>query len=296
MSYYETGQDILIDVLQRGGERTALTGGNTSDYLIPCKRYVQRAYEDILAFAPWPWALKNPPGILNISAKKTNTATITSGSTSVTLGTSISTSVSGWWLLIDAEQVPYRITAHTAGTTSVTIDATYKEDSVSAGACSIFKDEYSLADDCLKLWRAWDRNNPYREIDIIQRGEMSQTRPNRYVSSSVTLTMSVIRDNMVRITPFPLTDDLTVEYEYSVKPAQDFTFDEDTDTDIPILPLVDRHVIADSALVLLYIEKNDNRTNEMSQIALAKLQLMFNTYCIIGKYRRYVPRGKGIWQ
>lgn len=294
MAYFEYGQDLLQDVLFRGGELTALTG-QTSDYLTRCKQYIQRAYEDILSFAPWPWTMKSPPGILNVFAKETNTVTITQGNTSATLGTSIASSVSGWWIQVDAKLIPYRIITHTAGTTALTIDATYKESSASASACTLWKDEYDLASDCLKPWRAWDRNNPYHEINIIQPSEMLHRHTSRYLSSSSTFSITVVGNNKVRIVPWPEIDDITIEYDYTVKPTSDLTFDKAT-TDVPLVPLVDRHVIADAALVLLMIDKNDLRASEIASLVTNKLTFMFTTYCLIGKFRRYVPRGAGIWR
>lgn len=294
MSYYQYGQDILQDILWRAGEPNVLTGA-TSDYLTVAKQYIQRAYNDLLGYAPWPWALKHPPGVLSVLAKKTNTATIAQDATSVTLGTSIATSVAEWWLIVDSELIPYRIVAHTAGTTALTLDAAYQETAQTAGACTIFKDEYDLASDCHKIWTAWDRNNPTNTIMIVQRGELFDRNPSRYVTGSIVTEMAVIGDNLVRITPTPETNDITIEYNYTVKPASDLTFDE-ASGDTPLVPLVDRHVIADAALVLLMLDKNDQRAGETAQMVQNKLDMMFTTYCTQGKFRRYVKSGQGIWQ
>jgi hypothetical protein len=294
MSYYEYGQDILQDVLFRNSEPTDLTGSGVSDYLDAAKRYVQRAYNDILDYAPWPWILKDPPGVLSVEAKKTNTATATQGSTSVTLGTVISSSVAGWWLEIDTEGVPYRIIAHTGGTADITLDATYKEDSVSAGACTIYKDEYDLASDCRRPWFAWDRNNPQRDIEIIQRGEMHQRFPQRSSSGIGALIMAVIRDKKVRITPWPETDDITVEYEYAVDTDTDLDWGGGA-TDTPLVPLRDRHVISDAATAFLMLDKNDPRAEEAAALVNPKLEMMFNTYINVGRRRRFIKRGSGIW-
>lgn len=294
MAYYEYGQDILQDVLFRCGEPTDLTGGTVSDYLSAAKAYVQRSYQDIIGLHPWPWALKDPPGILNVEAKKTNTATISQGGTSLTLGTSISDSVAGWWVKIDSENVPYRITAHTAGTTAITIDATYKETSASASACTIFKDEYDLASDCRKVWRAWDRNSPTRDIEVIQPGEMHQLHTRRSVSGVGSIWMSVVRDKIARLSPWPVTDDVTIEYDYTVECDTDLTFDEGTD-DVPIVPAVDRHVISDAATVLLMLDKNDKRAQSIADLASGKINTMVTTYITTGKFKRYTKRGQGVW-
>ena len=291
LTYFKYGADILQDVLFRGGELTALTG-TTSEYLTRCKGYVQRAYHDIVIAAPWPWALKDPPGTLDIVAKQTNTATATQGSNAVTLGTTISSTVAGYWFEIDGKQVPYRITEHSG--TSVTLDATYKETDESAGACTIYKDEYSLADDCWKIWRAWDRNNPHRIIDIIQQGEMHEMFTSRAVSSTDTFKMALIKEDKVRITPWPSEDDITIEYEYTEKIDTDLSFDSDTTNDVPVIPINDRHILSDAALVLLMVDKNDQRAQSIGSLVEAKFQRMINTYISVGKFRKYVKPGQGI--
>jgi len=295
MSYFQYGQDILQDVLHRAGEPITLSGAGASDYINQAKKYVQRAYYDILAYAPWPWALKDPPGILDVLKKKTNTATCTNGSTSVTLGTSISASVAGWWFEVDGEVVPYRIASHTGGTTAVTLDATYKEASVTLGACSIYKDEYDLASGCLKIWRAWNRNNPQEIVEIIYPNEMHNRFPFRSHSSISIARMTVVRDNKVRIKPWPEEDDITIEYEYTEKPTTDLAFDGGS-SDIPVLPLNDRHLIADAALVMLYNEKNDQRASEIASLVSTKLNMMIRTYIAVGKARMYVRPGQGVWR
>ena len=94
MANYFYGQDILTDVLFRGGERQDLTG-SVSDYLAATKRYIMRAYYDILGDYPWPTALADPPGVISTIAKVTGTATCTEGSASVTLSATVADSLTG---------------------------------------------------------------------------------------------------------------------------------------------------------------------------------------------------------
>lgn len=290
----EFGQEILQDVLFRAGERTDLSGTNTSDYLDVAKVFVQRAYYDVLSYAPWPWALKDPPGVLSLVPKVTGTATCTQTSTSVTLGAVIATTMAGRWFEIDEKQIPYRISAHTAGSATLTLDAAYAETSVTSGAYSIYKDEYELNTYCLRIWKAWDRNDRTRQLDIITDAEMAQLYPDRS-RGTYPRKLALVRGNKVRISPWPETDYMTIEYEYTEKPSADFTFDETANTDTPIVPLVDRHVIADAALVMLYNVKNDTRAGDLVQMVGQKLALMQNIYVPIGKVRLYVRRGQGVW-
>lgn len=294
--YLETADLILQDVLGRAGEKTAITGSNVSDYLARAKRYVQHAYFDVLEHAPWPWALKDPPGVLTLAAKQTGTATITEGSTAVTLGATIATSMAGRWFHVDSLNVPYRITAHTAGTNALTLDAPYQEDSVSAGACTIWQDEYTLATDCLKPWAGWDRNNPASRVDIVGMSEMRDRYPNRYTPGIHARLMSVVRGNKVRIRPWPETQGVTLEYDYTVAPAADFTFDGTAATDTPVIPLIDRSILSDAATGQLMLEKNDPRAGDMVGLAKGKLAQMVATYLSGVKARLYVKPGGGVWR
>jgi hypothetical protein len=292
LTYYKYGADILEDVLFRSGELTATTGV-TSDYRDAAKRYIQRRYHDLVIAQPWPWALSSTPGTLDIVADQTNTATCTQDSTTVTLDTIIATSVAGYWFEIDSEQVPYRISSHTAGTGDLVLDANYKEDSVSSGACRIYKDEYDLASDCWKIWRAWDRNNPHVIIDIIQTGEMHDVHTSRRTSSSNTYLLSVIRDGVARITPWPETDDITVEYEYTAKIDNDLSFSSDS-SDVPVIPDVDRAILSDLATADVMFDKNDPKAENMLQLGAIKYQQMINTYITVGRVRKYVREGQSI--
>lgn len=292
LTYYKFGASILEDVLFRCGELTA-SSGVTSDYRTAAKRFIQRRYHDIVIAQPWPWALKSSPGVLNIEAGQSNTLTISQDSASGTLGTSISSSVSGYWIWVDSEQVPYRISLHVADATSVTLDASYKESSASAAICTIWKDEYSLATDCWKIWRAWDRNNPSVRIDIIQPSEMNDVYTNRATSGSDVYKLAVIRGNVVRITPWPDTEDITIEYEYTSKIASDLSFESDS-TDIPIIPDVDRSILSDFSTADLMMVKNDQRAETILQMAMVKYQQMINTYILVGRFRKYVREGQSI--
>ena len=292
LTYYKNGADILEDVLFRSGELTA-SSGVTSNYRDAAKRYIQRRYHDIVIAQPWPWALSSTPGTLSVVAGQSNTATCTQGSASVTLGTSITSSVSGYWLEIDSKMVPYRISSHSASSVDVTLDTTYKEDSVSAGVCTIYKDEYSLASDCWKIWKAWDRNNPNVRIDIIQSGKMHDIYTSRRTSSSNTYIMSIIRNGVARITPWPVSDDITIEYEYTAKISNDLSFSSDT-SDVPIIPDVDRAILSDFATADVMLDKNDPRAESILQLAMVKYQQMINTYILVGKFNKYVREGQSI--
>jgi hypothetical protein len=257
---YFYGQNILQDALFRAGESVALSG-STSPYLDAAKRYLWRAYTDFLKVYPWTYAIKYPPGVLDTVAEVTGTATCTKGSTTVTLGATVAASLAGRKFYIDTEKVPYRIASHTGGTDAVTLDATYKEDSVSGGAYTVFQDELALGTDVLRIWDAWHRNNPAKHFSIRDRHNMNRLWPNRLVSTTVGPNiMAVIADKRVRIRPWTEEAE-TIEYDYTPVPAElDYA---GSTTDTPIIPEEDRHILADMTLYYLFVDKSEPRANQI---------------------------------
>ena len=247
MADFQFGADILQDVLFRSDEPA--TG---SDYEAAAKRYINRVYWDVISWAAWAWAIKYPPGVFQTVAKVTGTATVTEGSTSVTLGATVATSMINRKFQIDNEGVPYRISAHTAGTAAVTLDAAYTESTGSALAFTIFQDEYQLSTLTIRPFSFWFRNRPQGRVTPVNDEEM---RAKTWYISSVNqvFEIAMIDDQRVRIRPWT-EDAITIEYDY-VERQSALTFDS-TSTDTPIVPEDDRHVLADWACHYLQTDKN----------------------------------------
>ena len=294
--YYQTGADILQDVLFRAGELTALSGSPVSNYLPIAQTFVQRCYYDVLTSSPWPWALSSPPGVLTINPQITGTGTFTIGSTAVTLDAQASSnSLVGWWIWESDDEIPYRIISNSAGSTSIGIDAAYTGPTAGDNNYVIFQDEYQLPNPCLRLWNAWLRDEPAIDVEVITQAEMQDRFPDRY-NGEYPMYVSLVRDNILRIVPWPELTAVTLEYEYTVMPTTDLTFDFNLVTDIPVVPQWDRHVIADAALVLLYDLKNDTRAADITALVSNKMNLMSNIYMPMGKTRFFSRPGQGLWR
>ena len=287
MSYTTTGQDILTHVLFRGGEDVAAS----SDYTATTKTHIMRAYADVVRFAPFPWALKHPPGVLSLVATVTGTVSSISGVT-WTLAATIATSQVGKQIVLDGENIPYRILTHTAGTASLTVDATYTEDTTT-GAYTIFQDEYALASDCMRPWWAWFRNRPMDLMEFITPDEAASEYPRRTLySTKYPYTLSLLRYDannvpLVRLIPW-VSEAATIEYEYGKRPPV-LTFDGVAGTDTPFIPLEDRIVLADRALFYLLVDKNDDRADGHFLASQAKLEEMKLNYLGMPK-ARFRPR------
>lgn len=272
MANYDTGSDILSDILTRASEPT----NGTSDYEAAAKRYIQQAYWDIYSWARWGWNLKYPPGVFQTVDKATGTATVTKGSATVTLGASIATSMAGRKFQIDNEGVAYRVSTHTAGTATLTLDVVYTEASGSAQAFTIYQDEYQLAtgaNGVIKPYRFWYRNRPDTEIRILT--AQDQGRQLRYGSVYV-YDIALITNDRVRVRPWP-EEAKTIEYDYSERQSA-LTFDS-TANDTPAIPVDDRVVIA--YLALAWLETDKNRPDKAAgafSLAKGKIDLMLAKY------------------
>ncbi len=300
------GLEILNNFLWRA-RQLELMKENQQEFYDAAMQHVNRAYYELLTLHPWPWALKDPPGVLNVVAKVTGTATIAHDATSVTLDATISSSMAGRWFEIDAEEIPYRISAHTAGTSTLTLDATYKEDAVSAGTYTIYKDEYTLASDCLRIWGAKNRNDPTGTVEVVDPNFMSNDLPDRSYSSTnsggkncTRITMAIVQGGKARITPWPDTDDISIEYSYCIKPTSDLTFDKTTTGDVPLVPLESRYVISDIAIFNLLSDLADERIVIFDDgnghgVVPRGLQRMMDNYLTTGRPKCYVKAGTGIW-
>lgn len=124
------------------------TGLSLADDATKIKAWINGAYQQVSGFFEWPWLLTNFI-IQTVADITTNTASVSAGGTSVTLGSTVAQSLANnyWIKFTDAGQTNdwYPITAHTAGTAAVTIGNNYVGTSnLVAGACKIRKVYYDV--------------------------------------------------------------------------------------------------------------------------------------------------------
>lgn len=234
---YTYGKDIAEDAFQRAGIQDA----TVTDKM---KRFVNRAYFDILMEAPWTFALKHPPGIINTLASVEDEITVTKGSATATITTdSGTTDFSGRKIWQKTQQIPYRILTHSG--TTLTLDATWKELSASSADCEIFQDEYDLASDCLRPWSFRGRNS---QIPFDPKGSINMHQQyDQETYGSDIIDWSLIQHKKIRFKPW-LKESVTIEYLYcEEQDPLDFTGSGSGDT--PVIPSWNRAVIADRALL-----------------------------------------------
>lgn len=294
MADFYYGQDILQDALFRAGERTDLTGASASDYLAAAKRYIMRAYYNTITAYPFPKSLSSPPGIIDTLDKETGTATVTKGSTAVTLSAVVATSLAGRKFFIDNEAVLYRISAHTGGTDAVTLDAKYKEDS-GTGAFTVYQDEYDLASDCLTPRSAWDRSFPDGKIEIVPDQLMQDMRSRAIGSEGWRVEeLAIIEGGKVRVRPWP-AEARTIEYVY-VKRPEILAWDG-TANDVPsFIDEEHRHLLSDYATAFILKDKKDENWQDTLEIYNSEFLAMKGKHVLAQHLRSYPKTGQGIWQ
>lgn len=262
MANYDTGKDILEDVLFRAGE---LGVGKGSDFEAAAKRYVHRAYWDIVGEFPWLWAVKQPPLQFSTVKKLDVTVTVTEGSVAATLGADPGVSVAGRKLVLERDGIPIRISA-SAGT-SLTLAAGYPGKSATSVDADIFQDEYDTDPDILMPISLKDVESG-ENVDIVSAEYLDGLYPKHGIDGSPVLA-AFVTTSILRLYPSP--DSLRVlELRYTFRPAAlDFTGLAATDT--PIVPIDYRWTIADRALFFAMSDIEDTRAQDVLVLSAARL-------------------------
>lgn len=286
-----TGEDVLLYVLAQGGQKAA----TTDDHATLCQANVHLAYWSLLAHKAWTFAKARTPKVVTTDAKVSATVSSISGAT-VTLSDTISTSQAGKKFYLDSNQATYRISAHTGGTNTLTLDATYVE-TVTTGLCTIYQDEYALATDVIRPYGPfWLRGQFQGEVDLLAADEFT-ARFGRNTSQTAGLVeaVAVIRDSQVSEDQAPIIQiapwsesRVNLEYEYAERHV--LTFDGEASTDTPKVPREFRWVIGEWALWLLFRKKSDDSIMPTNENIAAGLRLMADLYVPKANRPRFYTR------
>ncbi len=271
-----TGQDLMYYVLGFGSQSQSAT----DDYASHVKAALRQNYWETLELEPWLFALSPTPGTISTLAKQA--VVVSSISTNqVTLSASIATSMAGRKFYLDSLQVIYRITAHTAGTAILTLDANWAEGTTS-GPGKIFEDEYSLASDCMVLWGPMTlRGNAEHEIEVVN-GKQFKAKHNDggwpvTGPPDVATQIRYSSTGLPRVQLAPVTSTpMVLEYEYTRFHNLDFSGGGAGDT--PVLPLQDRWMLAERSLWTLWRNKNSELAASAWNRAEDHLSIMRNRY------------------
>ena len=292
-----TGLDIAQAALLDAGEGTSLSGAYGND----AKRAVRNAYWSVLAHARWPWAMSPTPGVITTVAAQPVTVNSISTAT-VTLSATIATSMAGRKFYLDGNQAVYRISAHTAGTDTLTLDAPYVE-SLTTGTGMIFQDEYAIPATALRVWDPlWPRGWQWDPITLMDKPLFEQRygrgawgfgsgivehaceiHPQAYTAGAKGVT------RQLRFAPWA-EEALNIEYDYTMFHDLDFSGSGEVDT--PKIPREHRAVISHFAASALLLGKDDSKATTYAQLGAGKLAEMKDQYLAMSHGGRVYVRSR----
>jgi hypothetical protein len=280
MADYDTGRDILRNVVRRAGEiLPTATDETTADRLIDVKLYINNAYPEVCGLKPWRWARKR----IQFASIAEVEATVSSISTNVvTLTTTIATTMAGRKFLLDADGVPTRIASHAAGTNTLTLEPSAYTGTSTSGACTIFQDEIDTGATDLLAFPMIAELHLGDYIQIVPEGELIKSNPRNTWGWERARKAAFITATAVRLVPWTTSARL-FELSYNRRPTS-LTFDG-TANDTPILPADARIAIAQRALVKLYADKRDERVEVVQKEFDETLARMSATEISFGKPR-----------
>jgi hypothetical protein len=246
---YDTFEDIVLDVLERGDEET----DGTSDWDDAVRRAVVRAFHFIHNTHPFWWTEVTPPGVFLTKAPITSlTLTVAAAGEAVagTLSATYADSLADWKIIPTGEEYSMRITAHTAGTAAVTLDAA--PEALAAGTeITIVKDEYDLVSTVGMLvdglWTGRGEFIASKSEDYIR-----TTFPDPPDSGWPPECFTRITKRRIRLSQYP--DRVArIEYPYTTMPA------DPSGSGALVIDQNFRWVLSDGGLYFLHIFKSDKR-------------------------------------
>ena len=294
MANYDTGLDILTNVLSRADELEIGVAEREEE----AKTYIQAAYISVLGEGyPWPFARKSPPGTLTTNVIRTVTATLTQSSASFTFITApAGIDLAGRKVWFDGDDVIYRISTYNTGTFTGTFDGIFLNvDGTYTG--HVFQDEYNLATDFLrpvshKFLRPGDGLGI---VELIGLDEMEgrSDRAQSWQGSNNPEYCAFIGNRRIKLWPWT-SESKRYTYHYLYHPGV-LTFDGNATTDALIIqPSEDRVVVALMAVGNLLIDKNDDRANIFLDAAVAKVNSMKRLHQAKSRARVWVMPGNNV--
>lgn len=117
------------------------------------KRDINMVYlNEVVPRETWKW-LRRRADLVQNAVIETGTAAVTQGSTSVTLSSAPTISVKDYYFSAAANSTQYRIAQHTAGSTTVTLEAAYVDSTSASTSYKIWTDAIPLPSDCRETFK-----------------------------------------------------------------------------------------------------------------------------------------------
>lgn len=245
------------------------------------KRLVNMVYlDEVIPAKRWRWLEKDTKVMHDAYyADNTNYATVTNDSTTVTLNNAPNASLGsfkGYLFAVDGFPEVYRITAHTAGGTSVTIDAGYLGTTTATAGFKIWKDKIDLPINCRETIDVWHARHPSKmkgvgtqELrTIINQDPKAEGYPayfnqTDFYDPTESVEVEATRYRQLEIYPSITLTPVTINVKYVEEVAA-----LSADADEPVLPINDRAVLVYGTLMHAWTVIG--RDPEMAQIEASK--------------------------
>lgn len=258
------------DLRQEGLDGAGEDGSDSTGRLYArALTYLNQAYQMLWFRRPWRFARASTPGAFSSVAPISGiTCAITEGSTAGTFSESQSADLAGRKILIN--QNLYRLVSTSGGgSTTMTLDEAFREDTVTAGAVVVFQDEYDISGITRMAYPVYIRDGvDGRRIDFTDEDDpdiqSNLANPNEGLATKFTL-----RDEVTVIFDQYSQDARRFEVEYVEYPA-DLTLAGSVDW-----PRWARWILAVKLSALLLVDKNDDRAltkDRMAETGLAQLE------------------------
>lgn len=279
MANLTTNHDIINDALFRAGEPIDGTSDFYAQTIIDYNRIYLALCSGGMELAKdvdeiWWWLRKPTPGIISLQPAFLGNAVVTFNSATVTLATPPAYSLKNWYLFpqnIVGDN--YRISAHTSGNATVTLDSVYTGASSTAQAIKAIQFEYDLAADLRSVIGPMRiSQGGSNEIDGCELETLLTRYPTTGMLMGAPRLFAMVGEQRVRFSHYPGdTADLVyrVEYDYLVVPG-----DLADDANTPLVPRQYRRVLSDYLTMWLMANKNDARSGSMGSSAAAALMSM----------------------
>ena len=278
MANYTTSADLLTDVIFRAGEPAS-----GSDFADAALRYLNRAYQslwnggselDPTIQEVWWWLRKDGRGSIIVQPiKDTGTVAVTNNNATATLSAVVNTDLDGWYFKVDGHPDVFRVSAHTSGSDTLTLDSVYTGPDATAATYKLLKLEYDLPTDCIYLTGPM---RGYREgtrfVHYLDETKMDMEWPLQDIQTGMPKNFTMIGDKSVRLSHGGSTDStdlIRLDFAYIAAPD-----DLANDSAEPLVPRQYRKTLADWALALLYEDLQDDRAPDMISLAKAGLLAM----------------------
>ncbi len=281
MADYSSTDEILDGILRKLGEPTDGTSDQEADALTELSSfYIQLVgggkLLDIEIGILWDWAKEKDPSTLELLPMvDTGTVALTKGSTSGTFSVAPAASTTDYWLKLENREEWFRIAAHTAAMTSLTLDANYTGDTGAALNFKAIKTDYDLSTGVIrigspiKVYRGAARD--IKGLDP-SRFRRDYPRDSLYLGTPTHFTQVKEVDGLITVRFNAYVDTETrAEYE-SVKVPTVLT---DSSGSIPIIPLEYRKLLMHGPVYSMMVDRGDSRADFHFSEAQKILQSMF---------------------